>query len=90
MRTVHYVVSGHVQGVFFRYHTQEKARALGIRGTVRNLHDGDVEIYAQGEGADLARFEAFLRHGPAAARVDAVRRREIESSETYRGFEILR
>jgi acylphosphatase len=60
-----YVVSGRVQGVGFRYFTQDTARREGLSGVVRNLPDGRVEAVAEGDHASLERFEAALRHGPA-------------------------
>jgi acylphosphatase len=67
-----YVISGRVQGVGFRYFTQEAAAREGIHGWVRNVPDGRVEIEAEGEAEALERFEHRVRHGPAGARVDRV------------------
>lgn len=67
-----YLVSGRVQGVAFRHHAKVEARALDVAGWVRNLPDGRVECRAQGSREQLERLEAFLRRGPAAARVDAL------------------
>lgn len=65
-------VSGRVQGVFFRASTREQALRLGLDGSAVNLADGAVEVVAAGAPAALAALEAWLRHGPAQARVDAV------------------
>jgi acylphosphatase len=79
-----YLVRGRVQGVGYRYFTQDAARREGLVGTVRNLADGRVEIVAEGDEAALARFENALWRGPAHARVEDV---EIESMEpTGRGL----
>jgi acylphosphatase len=64
-----YLVSGRVQGVAFRHHTKLEARALGLDGLVRNLADGRVECIARGPASALQHLEAFLRLGPAGARV---------------------
>ncbi len=64
----HYLVTGRVQGVGFRAATAAQARQLGVCGWVRNLADGRVEVLAWGDQLD--QFEAWLRHGPALARVD--------------------
>lgn len=69
---VHVWVSGLVQGVAFRYHTRVLARELGVRGWVRNLPDGRVEVWAEGERAELERLVAWLRHGPPSAHVQGV------------------
>jgi acylphosphatase len=66
------VVSGEVQGVFYRAATQATARRLGLSGWVRNRDDGTVELVACGEEAALAELEAWLWRGPPAARVRAV------------------
>lgn len=66
---VHARVRGRVQGVGFRYTTQEEARRLGLAGWVRNLPDGSVEAAAEGPRAALERFVAFLHQGPRLARV---------------------
>ena len=63
-------VRGNVQGVGFRNATRRKAMELGIRGSVRNLDDGSVEILASATGKELIIFENWCRVGPSHARVD--------------------
>jgi acylphosphatase len=73
--TSRFLVSGHVQGVGFRWFVARHARALGLSGYARNLPDGRVEVVA--EGADQQAFEQLeerLRQGPANARVALVER----------------
>jgi acylphosphatase len=65
----HVVVSGRVQGVFFRQSTVDEAQRLGLRGWVRNLPDGRVEVEAEGERGDLEALVRYLGRGPPAARV---------------------
>lgn len=67
-----YLVSGRVQGVFFRVSTAERANSLGLSGRVKNLANGRVEIVAFGDPDKLGLLEAWLHHGPPYARVDAV------------------
>jgi len=67
-----FVVSGHVQGVGFRYFTQDIARREGLTGLVRNLHDGRVEVVAEGEESAVDRLEAALWQGPSRSRVERV------------------
>ena len=69
---LHLVVSGRVQGVFYRQSTVEVAARLGLRGFVRNLPDGRVEAVAEGERADLEALLDFCRRGPPAAEVGGV------------------
>lgn len=66
------LVRGVVQGVGFRWHAAERARALGLTGWVQNLPDGRVEAWAQGAPAALEDFAAWLRRGPPHARVEGV------------------
>lgn len=89
MKTIHYLISGRVQGVFFRYHTKNKADKLNIRGTVRNLPNGDVEVFAQGDADALTRFETFLHQGPPSADVKKVSREILQSDEIHRDFQIV-
>jgi acylphosphatase len=69
---LHAVVKGRVQGVNFRYFTQQRARQLGLGGYVRNLWDGNVEVVAEGSKDDLNELIAFLHVGPRAAIVTEV------------------
>ena len=66
------LVSGRVQGVFYRASTAERARALGITGYAKNLPDGRVEVLACGEAAAVEELCAWLWQGPPAAKVEAV------------------
>lgn len=77
MATVRFLVSGLVQGVYFRASTQARARQLDLTGYARNLADGRVEVVASGDAQALARLEAWLREGPPAAEVDSVAREDL-------------
>lgn len=72
------LISGRVQGVFFRASTARRARSLGVNGHAINLPDGRVEVLAWGEAQAVDALCDWLRHGPPAARVDAV---ETEPAE---------
>lgn len=63
-------VSGRVQGVFFRDHTQKRASSLGLTGWVRNLLDGRVEILVEGEEDKIQMLIAKVKQGFPMARVD--------------------
>jgi acylphosphatase len=67
-----FVVTGRVQGVFFRQSTVNQARRLGLAGWVRNRDDGAVEGLASGAPEALAQLRTWLAQGPPAARVDGV------------------
>jgi acylphosphatase len=67
-----YLIDGHVQGVGFRYFTEDVASREGISGWVRNLPDGRVEAEIEGDAEAVERFERAIRRGPRGARVDQV------------------
>jgi acylphosphatase len=66
---IHYLVSGRVQGVFYRASAQDEAKRLGLTGWVRNRQDGDVELVACGDADALEQFEGWLWEGPPHAQV---------------------
>jgi len=70
---IHIIVSGHVQGVFFRYATQSVGEKLGLDGWVRNLYDGRVEAIAEGTRDELEKLLSFVKEGPQGARVENLR-----------------
>jgi len=69
---LHARVRGRVQGVGFRAATLREGRGLGLRGWVRNLPDGGVEVLAEGPRATLDALVAFLRRGPRGAHISNV------------------
>ena len=77
MKSYRFRVSGRVQGVWFRAHTEEKALAMGVSGYVKNLPDGSVEAAATLDEAGLETFSALLWEGPPLAEVASVEREEI-------------
>jgi acylphosphatase len=87
-RTLQAVVDGLVQGVGFRYSTIRRARALGLKGIVRNLDDGRVEVVAEGEEASLAQLATWLEHGPSGAHVRSVETRYSPYRGIYRDFNV--
>ncbi len=72
MSAVRFLVSGRVQGVFFRASTREQAQRLGLRGRARNLPDGRVEVLAAGEDDAINALARWLQHGPPMAQVERV------------------
>ena len=84
-----FVIAGRVQGVGFRWFTQEAASREGATGWVRNLPDGRVEALVEGEAEAVTRVERALRAGPRGARVDEVHVDEEEPGG-YRRFTIER
>jgi acylphosphatase len=85
MPAARFLVSGRVQGVFFRASTRIEAERLGLAGRATNLADGRVEVVASGSDTALDALERWLRRGPPAARVDDVARETIEDG-AIQGF----
>jgi len=81
-------VEGRVQGVGYRYWTQAAARALGLRGWVRNLSDGRVEALLVGDAQQVQRMLAAMRRGPEYARVQRVTSRPVGQLDAGPGFRI--
>lgn len=72
-----------VQGVGYRYFVRRTAERLGVTGTVKNLGDGSVEVYAVGTEAQLISLRAELERGPSAASVSEVREEEAIVEPRY-------
>jgi acylphosphatase len=83
------LVSGRVQGVFFRASAKSKAEEFGITGFVQNLPDGKVYIEAEGTDETLDRFKAWCAEGPPRAQVEQVEIKEGEL-QNYNSFDVLR
>lgn len=90
MERLEVVVSGVVQGVFFRASTAEQARHLDLAGWVRNRPDGTVAALFEGERGALEAMLRWCRHGPPGARVDGVDASWSAASGRHRGFAVLR
>ena len=82
------MISGRVQGVFYRVFSKKEADSLGVRGYVRNLDDGRVELVAEGSEEKLEKLVEACRKGPAMARVDDIRIEKSGSAEGFKNFEI--
>ncbi len=82
------VVSGRVQGVWFRASTREVADALGVRGFVRNLPDRRVEAVLQGSRAAVERAIDFMREGPPGAVVTDVSVEWRDPTDDFGGFHV--
>jgi acylphosphatase len=80
-----YLVSGMVQGVGYRYFTQDAAEKLQVSGFVRNLRDGRVEVFAMATQQRLAEFRAQLQRGPRFASVSTVREESSTPDPQYEG-----
>jgi acylphosphatase len=88
LRRVRVVVSGRVQGVWFRESTRQRAAELGVTGWVRNLRDGRVEALFQGDAHAVAAALEFVSQGPQLARVTDVEVDEQEAGEALPDFRV--
>jgi acylphosphatase len=72
MRTVHLIIKGKVQGVYYRASAKDVAREVGVTGWVKNLPDGNVEVIVSGSEDRVAKFIEWCRKGPKNAEVTEV------------------
>ena len=85
VRAKRYVVRGQVQGVGYRYFAQRVADRLSVKGYVRNLPNGDVEVHAEADDQTLQLFKQELEHGPRMAQVTRITETEV-SPGVYSSF----
>ena len=84
-----WVVVGQVQGVGYRYFARQAASALGVRGWVRNLPEGRVEVQVAGTPETLAALKAELMRGPRGARVEEIAEERLVQVPTWQAFNIV-
>ncbi len=82
------IVSGKVQGVWFRAYTKEKAQELGLTGWVKNNIDGTVEIEVEGDEDKLKEFLNWCWIGSPASKVTDVKYKEKEYTGEFKNFVI--
>jgi acylphosphatase len=91
LASLHAVVHGHVQGVFYRDFVRKQASSLGLTGYVRNLPDGkSVEVVVEGETEKLKTLHEYLKVGPTRSRIEKLDASEGEYSGSYFDFKIRR
>lgn len=88
MKSLHIWIEGRVQGVGFRYFTEKVARQSGVNGYVRNLPDGRVEAYAEGDEDSLQQFLQHVKRGPSLSHVTQVKERWGEAQGSERSFRV--
>ena len=86
MNAARFIVSGQVQGVWFRASARDQAQALGLRGYAKNLPDGRVEVLAVGDAAAIDTLAAWLRQGPQLADGGDLERLGAHEEEAGGGF----
>jgi acylphosphatase len=89
LQTFSIIVTGKVQGVYYRQSAKEKALELGLTGFVKNQPDGSVFIQASGTAGQLNQLVAWCRQGPARAQVISVQVEHIEP-RAFIGFTVER
>ncbi|MEQ4617466.1 MAG: acylphosphatase [Corticimicrobacter sp.] len=89
IETVKVVITGKVQGVYYRHNTVRMAHELKLCGWVQNIDDGSVHALLQGEADQIDRMLAWMRQGPPAARVDEVVSETIAHDKRYERFQQL-
>ena len=88
MKELHVIVTGKVQGVWFRAWTRDTAREMGVTGWVRNQSDGNVEAVGQADEELLKQFLKQLFDGPPLARVVKIDSAWREAETEFSSFEI--
>ncbi|MBG0777140.1 MAG: acylphosphatase [Desulfovibrionaceae bacterium] len=87
-KSMQYLISGKVQGVFLRAWIQERATQLGLVGWVRNVADGKLEVLAQGADEALEKFKHQLRGGTELSRVENVEAKWLDYDKDYDSFQL--
>ncbi|MBI4372698.1 MAG: acylphosphatase [Candidatus Omnitrophica bacterium] len=87
-KQIHLIISGFVQGVFFRSSASDIARSLSLSGYVRNLSNGKVELVAEGDEPSLRRLIEWCKKGPSGARVDDIKVEWKEAANQFERFAI--
>jgi acylphosphatase len=75
------LITGKVQGVYFRHSTRVEAERLAVGGLARNLPDGSVEVIAHGSPAAVDSLREWLHRGPSTARVASVKEVEMSADD---------
>lgn len=88
MKSMQCVISGKVQGVYFRAWTKEQADSLGIKGWVRNISEGRVEVLAQGNDDNLTEFKKRLIQGSSMSEVKNIECENMDYDKEYSIFEV--
>ena len=88
--SIHAIVAGRVQGVYYRASLRREAVRLGLIGFVRNLADGRVEYYARGNAPSVDALVRWSRQGPPLAHVTGLEVLDGQIDECFNDFEIRR
>lgn len=89
MIELHAIIRGYVQGVFFRATVCKHAESLGLVGSVRNMPDGSVELYAQGSKLQLESLLQKVKEQPGRGRIDAIQMAYSKPMRQFNSFEVI-
>lgn len=81
MTTFHYIISGKVQRVGYRFYVSYRLERLGVKGLVRNLDNGDVELFMQGDENEIFIGEKYIKMGTPWSKVENIKKEIIEMKE---------
>ena len=90
MIRAHLLIQGRVQGVGYRANVRRRANRLNLRGWVRNLRNGDVEILVEGPEVEVDRLIVWCHRGPTSAYVSKVNVEKTEATNKFDGFAVKR
>jgi len=89
-KSVKFTINGTVQGVFFRQFCKEKADSLALKGYVRNLESGDVEVLVEGDKDKIEEIFKILKQGPPHAQIRDIKIEEKRWSGEFKDFTIMK
>lgn len=89
MATVHLMIKGIVQGVYYRASARDEAEKLGLTGWIKNTPEGNVEVVVTGSQDDINRYITWCWQGPSRAKVESVETKVLQE-EQFDGFQIIR
>ncbi len=90
MIRAHLLIQGRVQGVGFRANARRRANRLNVRGWIRNLRNGDVELLVEGPEVEVDRLIVWCHRGPTSAYVSKVRVEKTKATHEFDGFAVKR
>ncbi|MCX3067505.1 MAG: acylphosphatase [Cetobacterium sp.] len=88
MKTYHFIIKGEVQGVGYRITAYLNATRLGITGSVKNLSNDNVEVFAQGDEKVIDNFKKYLKIGSSMSHVSEIDEDILDKSE-FKDFQII-
>lgn len=89
MKRIHLIISGRVQGVWFRHNTSKVANQLGLTGFARNLPNGGVEVIAEGDEDKIKELIEFCKKGPEGAHVSNIEIKYEKPKNEFDTFSIV-